>query len=142
MSDTPNADKTADSGLRLTTCSACGSTADAYFSRIEPMGYFCPDCGEESQPDPPVMAWHLNRLKDGKETLLGTFSPLDGQDVMGCDMDEWMRDNGHYGNESPDDYEWEGDAESVAIMAKREGMPEYRFEWRAVFQANTYSPNT
>ena len=87
---------------------------------------------EDDQPDPPVMAWHLNRLEDGKETLIGTFSPFDGQDVMGCDMDEWMRENGHYGNESPDDYEWEGDSESVAIMAKREGMPEYRFEWMAI----------
>jgi len=86
--------------------------------------------------DPPEYAWHLNRLENGKETLLGTFSPFDGQDVMGCDMDEWMRENGHYGNKSPDDYEWEGDSESVAIMAKREGMPEYRFEWRAISSPN------
>lgn len=91
---------------------------------------------ENDQPDPPEMAWHLIRLQEGKETLIGTFSPFDGRDVMGCDMDEWMRENGHYGKESPDDYEWEGDSESVAIMAKREGMPEYRFEWRAISLEN------
>jgi hypothetical protein len=34
-----------------TACSDCGSTEDSYFSRIEPMGYFCPDCGhEEGKP--------------------------------------------------------------------------------------------
>lgn len=33
------------------TCSACGSKEEAYFSRSEPMGYFCPDCGHpEGQP--------------------------------------------------------------------------------------------
>ena len=87
---------------------------------------------EDDQPNPPEMAWHLYRLEDGKKTLLGTFSPFDGQDVMGCDMDEWMRENGHYENESPDDYEWDGDTQSVAIMAKRAEMPEYLFEWRAI----------
>jgi hypothetical protein len=91
-----------------------------------------PYSNDEDQPDPPEMAWHLSRLQNGKETILGTFSPFDGQDVMGCDMDEWMRENDHYGAESPGDYEWDGDSESVAIMAKREGMPEYRFEWRAI----------
>ena len=91
---------------------------------------------DEPQQDPPDMAWHLTRLEYGKETFLGTFSPFDGQDVMGCDMDEWMRENGHYGTESPDDYEWEGDSENVAIMAKREGMPEFHFEWREIASIN------
>ena len=76
------------------------------------------------------MAWHLYRFHGGEKTLVDVFSPFDGQDVMGCDMDEWMRENGYYGDESPDDYEWDGDSETVAIMAKRAGMPEYRFEWR------------
>lgn len=25
----------------------CGSGKDAWFSRVEPMGYFCPECGKE-----------------------------------------------------------------------------------------------
>jgi hypothetical protein len=34
-----------------TACADCGSTEESYFSRIEPMGYFCPDCGhEEGKP--------------------------------------------------------------------------------------------
>jgi hypothetical protein len=99
---------------------------------IDPDRHNNPYSNDEDQPDPPEMAWHLSRLQDGKETILGTFSPFDGQDVMGCDMDEWMRENDHYGAESPGDYEWDGDSESVAIMAKREGMPEYRFDWRAI----------
>jgi hypothetical protein len=29
------------------SCRHCGSTEDPYFSRIMPMGYFCPACGKE-----------------------------------------------------------------------------------------------
>lgn len=29
-------------------CGECGSFEEPYFSRIEPMGYFCPNCGTES----------------------------------------------------------------------------------------------
>lgn len=28
-------------------CPQCGSEEDPYFSRMEPMGYFCGDCGKE-----------------------------------------------------------------------------------------------
>lgn len=28
-------------------CEHCDSREDAWWSRSEPMGYFCPDCGEE-----------------------------------------------------------------------------------------------
>jgi ribosomal protein L37AE/L43A len=28
-------------------CPHCGSDKDPFFSRIEPMGYYCRDCGEE-----------------------------------------------------------------------------------------------
>jgi septal ring factor EnvC (AmiA/AmiB activator) len=42
MNDTPTPE---------TACADCGSTEESYFSRIEPMGYFCPDCGhEEGKP--------------------------------------------------------------------------------------------
>lgn len=27
----------------------CGSLEEPYFSRTEPMGYFCTDCGEETK---------------------------------------------------------------------------------------------
>lgn len=30
-------------------CPECGSFEEPYFSRLEPMGYFCPNCGTESQ---------------------------------------------------------------------------------------------
>jgi len=122
--------------IQNTTKTMSRSFASMHNDYLDPDRHNGPYSDDEDQPDPPVMAWHLNRLEDGKETLLGTFSPFDGQDVMGCDMDEWMRENGHYGTESPDDYEWDGDTESVAIMAKREGMPEYRFEWRAISLEN------
>lgn len=88
----------------------------------------------DDQPDPPEMAWHLYRLEDRVKTLVGTFSPYDGKDVMGCDMEEWMLENGHYAANSPDDYEWDGDGEFVAIMAKHKGMPEYHFEWKEINQ--------
>ena len=45
MSDTENLNEAADSGLLVTTCYACGSHAEAVFSRVVPMGYHCPDCG-------------------------------------------------------------------------------------------------
>lgn len=32
------------------SCFHCGSTADPYFSRVEPMGNYCPDCGETADP--------------------------------------------------------------------------------------------
>jgi predicted RNA-binding Zn-ribbon protein involved in translation (DUF1610 family) len=28
-------------------CPHCGSDKDPFFSRIEPMGDYCPDCGKE-----------------------------------------------------------------------------------------------
>ena len=28
-------------------CTKCDSEKESYFSRTEPMGYFCPDCGAE-----------------------------------------------------------------------------------------------
>jgi hypothetical protein len=74
-------------------------------------------------------AWNLYRFEDGKETLIGTLSHHDGQDVMGCEMNEWMVENDHYGENSPDDYDWDGDSDCVAIMAKREGIPDFRFVW-------------
>ena len=30
----------------------CGSTKDLWFSRVEPMGYFCADCGEQDAEHP------------------------------------------------------------------------------------------
>ena len=45
MSDTSKLNNAASSGLPGTTCYACGSHAEAVFSRIAPMGYHCPDCG-------------------------------------------------------------------------------------------------
>ena len=92
---------------------------------------------EDREGEEPAMAWGLWRIDNGKETRIGTFCPRDGQDVMGCDMHEWMLESGHYGNESPDDYEWDGDSNSVAVMARRPGIPEYRFEWQAAGEAET-----
>lgn len=89
------------------------------------------DSGED-QPDPPQMAWVLYRLEDGEQTAIGIFHHPDGQDVMGCDMHEWMTENDYYGPHSPDDYHWEGDTESVAIMAVSTGMPDFRFVWEEI----------
>ncbi len=33
-------------------CPHCQSTKDPEFSRVVPMGYFCPDCGEDVNEDP------------------------------------------------------------------------------------------
>jgi hypothetical protein len=32
------------------SCWYCGSKEDPDFSRIVPMGYFCPDCGKDANP--------------------------------------------------------------------------------------------
>lgn len=32
--------------VHLGHCPHCDSTAEPFFSRCEPMGYYCPDCGE------------------------------------------------------------------------------------------------
>jgi hypothetical protein len=37
---------------RAVPCSSCGATAEPYFSRIFPMGYFCPACGKEEGTPP------------------------------------------------------------------------------------------
>jgi hypothetical protein len=79
------------------------------------------------------MGWNLYRVEDGEQSLIGVFHHPDGQDVMGCDMDEWMQENGYYGDFSPEDFEWDGDAEFVAIMPKYEGMPEFFFQWVSDF---------
>ena len=31
-------------------CKHCGSTEDFWWSRTEPMGYYCSDCGKEYEP--------------------------------------------------------------------------------------------
>ena len=76
-------------------------------------------------------AWHLSlQSNDGSKTFLGVFNPPDGQEVMGCDMDEWMNENDHYGEHDPDDFIWEGDETYVAIMGKRIELPQFCFEWK------------
>jgi hypothetical protein len=46
--------ETPSDAATCSACVACGSTEDSYFSRIDPMGYFCPDCGhEEGKPFEP-----------------------------------------------------------------------------------------
>lgn len=75
------------------------------------------------------MSWHLYQLKDGAETFVGTFSCAEGRDVWASDMEAWLVEN--IDDYSPDDYEWDGDSESVAIMATRDTVPDYRFEWHA-----------
>jgi len=77
-------------------------------------------------------AWHLFRFDEGVETLVDVFVTCEGQDVMGCDMHAWMMENGHYGDVDPDNYEWDGDTNSVAIMSKKEGHPDFRFDWITV----------
>ena len=101
-------------------------------------GYLDPDRHNNNDDDevpkhPEVpMAWQLYRIQPGEKTLLGAYVTSSGADAFGWDMNDWMVENGHYGEYSPDDYEWDGDREYVAIMAKREGMPEYGFEWKAI----------
>ena len=85
--------------------------------------YLDPD---RHQPD---YAWHLFRHDNGEEILVDVFDTCEGQDVMGCDMHDWMVENEYYGNADPDIYEWDGDCNSVAIMSMEEGHPDFRFEW-------------
>jgi hypothetical protein len=92
--------------------------------------YLDPD--RHNQPDEPEFAWHLFRFDDGVETLVDVFDTCEGQDVMGCDMHDWMVENGYYGDVDPDNYEWDGTIDSVAIMSKKEGHPEFRFDWITV----------
>ena len=87
------------------------------------------DGGDYDQPE---KAWHLYQIQPGQKTLIGVYRTSDGADAMGCDMNEWMVENEYYGDHAPDDYNWDGDRDYVAIMAKREWMPEFGFEWKEV----------
>lgn len=100
-------------------------------SYLDPDHYNDPGIpGPDPGPEPTPHGWHLLRFDpDGERVRVGTFLPYDGQDVMGCDMDEWMRDNGHYGDLDPGDFDWDGDRESVAIMRRSSDFPSFRFEW-------------
>jgi len=74
--------------------------------------------------------WNLFRIEEsGIETLLGSYQDPYGCDAMGCDMHEWMIDNGHYGGFNPDQFEWEGDTEHVAIMGVSNETPDFAFYW-------------
>ena len=96
--------------------------------------YLDPDRHNNSDDHKPATGgWHLYLLDKGEKTLLGTYTPDDGADVMGCDMHEWMVEQRHYGEHDPDKYEWDGDGESVAVMAQIEGMREFIFEWDAAW---------
>lgn len=33
-------------------CRFCHSKKEPYFSRVAPLGYYCPDCGESDKPEP------------------------------------------------------------------------------------------
>ena len=44
----PEQDDAVPEGCIIDPCRHCGSKKDAWFSRGEPMGYFCPDCGKEA----------------------------------------------------------------------------------------------
>lgn len=82
-------------------------------------------------PDPPDMAWHLYRQHTGgTPELLGIFRPWDGQDVMGCDMHEWMLANDYYGDAPPDCYDWDGDHEYVAVASRTPLWPSFHFQWQ------------
>lgn len=87
--------------------------------------YLDPDQQDES----PEGCWVLYRFDSGEKTRLGEYSPEDGRDVMGCDMHDWMKEQGHYGPHDPEEYDWDGDRDSVAIMAKEKGLPDFAFVW-------------
>ena len=94
--------------------------------------YLDPDGHLGDVEDEEVSAWHLYRHDAGSENppvCIDVYYPQDGQDVMGCDMHEWMLENDHYGEHDPDHYEFEGDSQYVAIMPKFEYMPSFGFEW-------------
>ena len=86
----------------------------------------CED-GEEKQEEGGI--WTLHRWENGKRKPLGIFETPDGKDAWGSDMSDWMVEEGHYGDFSPDDYEFEGDSEHVAIMGKRKGVPDFSFSF-------------
>jgi len=79
--------------------------------------------------------WNLFRIeKSGIKTPLGSYHDNYGCDAMGCDMHDWMIDNGHYNGFNPEQFEWEGDTESVAIMGSNE-TPDFAFYWVPVGEA-------
>jgi hypothetical protein len=73
--------------------------------------------------------WKLYKFENGEKIFIADFESPDGRDCMGDEMYEWMEGNGYYGDASPDDYNYDGDSESVAIMGKKEGMTDFCFEW-------------
>ena len=73
--------------------------------------------------------WKLYKIVNGEKVFLGDFHSPDGQDCFGDEMYEWMEEEGHYGGFSPDDFNYDGDREYVAIMGKTDKQPDFCFEW-------------
>ena len=59
-------------------CNKCDSEKEPYFSRIDPMGYFCPDCGAED-------GYHKCK-SDGCETKMSEGAPEYCPQCQGADI--------------------------------------------------------
>ena len=89
-----------------------------------------PYTDDDHKPDPPVMAWHMSRVEDEKETLIGTFSSFDGEDAMESELVEWMVES---------DYCKADEITEPGFEWFRGGLGEYgniRLEWRAISLEN------
>ena len=72
--------------------------------------------------------WRLYQFRDYGYAFVGSVAVHN--DVDGDTLYDWMEENitGH----NADDYEYDGDSEFVAVMPKREGLPDYRWEFCAL----------
>ena len=66
---------------KTTPCPHCGSEKEAFFSRIEPMGFFCPDCGKDVDISPEEARYRekLERVeheRNGWKTAHDVFQKL------------------------------------------------------------------
>lgn len=78
-------------------CPECGSNEDPYFSRMEPMGYFCPDCGKEvgadaAAPERPDQCPALARLTYEKVDLLVLLGNAEQERDRARQENEKLRD--------------------------------------------------
>jgi DNA-directed RNA polymerase subunit RPC12/RpoP len=66
-------------------CPHCGSTKDTWFSRTEPMGFVCPDCGRDVDEEPTT-----NELL--KPTKLVVSEPATEETTKSCELAGLVRE--------------------------------------------------
>jgi hypothetical protein len=104
-----------------------GDSQDDFGDLLESLDDFLECVDEHDQSN---YIWHLYETNGSEKKLIDTYNSPEKNNALACDMHDWMVESGHYGKNDPEEYDWDGDGEFVAIMGKNEGMTNYCFEWK------------